>query len=496
MARPTSQQISPQWLAERLHDWPDGTGPMYHRLATAMERLLHRGDVPDGARLPAERLLAAALQVSRTTVAAAYEVLEDTRLVARRHGSGTYVQGVQAPAPPAPRESVLMRSLERNEIFDGLLDPPRDLLDLRSAALYDSDPLPEVALEALLGDLRQAGTSHGYLPAGITDLRTAVARRYTERGLPTSPEEVLITSGAQQAIALITMLHLRADDTVLTEALTHTGAIDLFTAAGARIRTVGVGPEGAEIDDIVAGLAERPRVLYLIPSIHNPLGVTMPARHRRRLAAVLAEHPDVVAVSDDTLADTYRDRQPPPPLASYPGAGDVLHIGSLSKLLWGGLRIGWVRGPAAEVRRLARLKALSDLGTSVPGQLLALRLLELGPDHEDDRRELIARRGRHLEQALRATLPDWTFAEPEGGLCLWVRLPHGSAKELAMRAARQGLAVAPGSVQSPQGHFGDRVRLTYGHPEAVLDQAVERLARAWRSGTVSSLALDDLHVVV
>ena len=344
MSRPSLHQIDDAWLAERLHDWPDGSGPMYQRLAGALERLLHSGEVPDGARLPAERLLAQSLQVSRTTVAAAYEVLADSRMVVRRHGSGTYVQGVQPVPPPGPRESLLMRSLERNEIFDGLLDPPRDLLDFRAAALHDSVPLPEAALEALMGDLRRAGSTHGYLPSGVPDLRDVVAQRYTEQGLPTGPEEVLITSGAQQGIALITMLHLRSDDTVVTEALTHTGAIDLFTASGARIRTVEVARDGADVDGIITELAERPRVLYLVPSIHNPLGGAMPARNRRRLAGVLAEHPDVVAISDDTLADTYRDRRPPPPLASYPGAAHVLHLGSRSKLRWGGLRIGFRPG--------------------------------------------------------------------------------------------------------------------------------------------------------
>lgn len=492
------QQIRPDWLAERLHDWPDGTGPMYHRLAGALERLLQAGEIEDGARLPAERLLATALRVSRTTVAAAYEVLEDARLVQRRHGSGTYARGISAPAPPAPRESTLMRSLERNEIFDGLLDPPRDLLDFRAAALHDSAPLPEVALEALMDDLRQAGRTHGYLPSGVAELRTAIAERYCAQGLVTGPEEILITSGAQQAIALLTMLHVRSDDTVVTEDLTHTGAIDLFTASGARIQTVPVGSDGADIDGIISRLAEHPRMLYLVPSIHNPLGNAMPARARRRLAAVLAEHPDVVAVSDDTLADTYRDRRPPPPLASYPGAEHVLHIGSLSKLLWGGLRIGWVRGPAQQIRRLARMKALSDLGTGIPGQLLALRLLQLGPDFEDSRRDLIATRGRHLEAGLRTHLPEWSFAVPEGGLCLWVRLPGGTAKELCQRAARQGLAVAPGSIQSPDGHFSDHIRLPYGHPESVLDLAVQRLVRAWRGtgGTSEVSDLEDLHVVV
>ncbi|MGI9016673.1 MAG: PLP-dependent aminotransferase family protein [Euzebya sp.] len=499
MASLNQQQIAPQWLADRLHDWPDGSGPMYLRLAGALERLLHRGEVHEGARLPAERQLAAALQVSRTTVAAAYEVLEDTRLVQRRHGSGTYITGVNGPPPPAPRESMLLRSLERNEIFDGLLDPPQDLLDFRAAALHDSDPLPESALQAMVGDLRSAGQQHGYVPAGLHDLRAIIAQRYTSSGLPTSAQEVLITSGAQQAIALITMLHLRSDDRVVTECLTHTGAIDLFNANGATIQTVPTIREGADLDAVIARLCQRPRMLYLVPSIHNPVGSVMPARNRRRLAAVLAEHPDVITISDDTLADTWRDRRPPPPLASYPGAEHVLHTGSVSKLLWGGLRIGWVRGPAPEIRRLARLKALSDLGTSIPAQLLAIQLLSLGGDYEDERRALIARRGRHLESLLAQRLPEWTFTVPQGGLCLWIQLPGGSsARGLAIRAARHGVAIAPGSIQSPDGGHGDHIRLPYGHCESVLDQAVHRLAAAWaaRQTAADSHGLEDLRVFV
>ncbi len=495
----THDHIGHQWLADRLHDWPDGTGPMYLRLAGALERLLHAGEVADGARLPAERQLAGALRVSRTTVAAAYEVLEDRRLVARRHGSGTYVEGVAPPPPAPPRESVLLRSLERNEIFDGLLDPPRELLDLRAAALHHSDPLPEDVLAAAVADLRAAGAGHGYVPAGLHDLRAEVAARYATLGLPTGPEEVLITSGAQQAIGLITMLHLRADDTVVTETLTHTGAIDLFTAAGAHITDVDVGPEGVDVDAVIGRLADRPRLVYLIPSIHNPTGSVMPARNRRRLAAALAEHPDVIAISDDTLADTWWARRPPPPLASYPGADHVLHLGSMSKLMWPGLRIGWVRGPAPEIRRLARLKAMADLGTSVPSQLIALRLLRQDPAFEDDRRELLARRGHHLAEALAAQLPTWTFDVPEGGLCLWVRLPDGnSARELAISAARHGVALAPGSIQSPSGAYADHIRLPTGHPEPILDQAVRRLTAAWqaRHPAGPTTVLDDLRVVV
>lgn len=473
---------------------------MYLRMAQALARLLGGGEVAEGARLPAERQLATALRVSRTTVASAYEVLAEDRKVARRHGSGTYVTGASVPPPAPPREATLMRSLERNEIFDGLLDPPRRLLDLRVAALHDADPLPPTVIAGMAKDLARAAGGHGYVPAGLPQLRQQVACLYSRWGLPTVPDEVLITSGAQQAIAMITMLHLRSGDRVITESLTHTGAIDAFTSTGAQITTVPVGVHGADVEAVTEHLTTTaPRMLYLVPSIHNPVGGVMPARHRRHLAAALSEHPDVLTVSDDTLCQTWRDRRPPPPLASYPGAQHVLHIGSTSKLLWGGLRIGWIRGPAAHVRQLARLKALSDLGTSVPGQLLAVRLLSAGTDYHDERRALIAGRGRHLEGLIRERFPEWRFTTPEGGLCLWITLPDGArAKEFAIRASRHGVAIAPGNIQSPDGSFADHLRLPYGHAKATLDVAVDRLATAWhsRQPTAASTDLDDLCVVV
>ena len=378
------------------------------------------------------------------------------------------------------------------------------LLDLRAAAISDPSVIDDDTAARFVEALREAAASHGYLPAGLGSLREAIAARCTRAGLPTGPEEVLITSGAQQAMSLITMLHVRADDVVMTEALTHTGAIDLVLAAGARIRTTPIGPSGADVDHVVAALEDRtapdrPRLLYLIPSIHNPTGTVMPARHRRALAAALGEHRDVIAVSDDTLADTWRDRRPPPPLASYPGGEHVLHVGSFSKLFWGGLRVGWIRGRAPEIRRLARLKAIADLGTSLPSQLLALELLQRGEAFEEARREEIARRGRTLEEAMAERLGDWTFGTPEGGLSLWVRLPGGaSSRDLAMRAARHGVAVAPGSVHAPEGTYGDHLRLTSGHPPDVLEQAIHRLAAAWSAGAADApfSSLEDLRVVV
>lgn len=497
MSKTVMAQVDTGWLAERLHDWPDGSGPMYQRLADAIEKLIAIGDLRGGTRLPAERQLSVELRVSRTTVAGAYELLADRRLVVRRHGSGTYVAGIRPDTPP-PRESVLMRSLERNEILDGLIDPPRELLDLRAAVTHDAPPLPATVIEAFAADMVDASRGQGYVPAGLPALRAMIAERYTAQGLPTQPGEVLITTGAQQALGLIAMLHVRPDDEVVTEALTHTGAIDLFIASGARIRTVPVGPLGADVDAIDRALTDKPRLLYLIPSIHNPLGNVMPARERRRLATLLEDHPDLVVIADDTLADTYRDRRPPPPLASYPGASRVLHTGSLSKLYWGGLRVGWVRGPMPEIRRLARLKALSDLGSSIPSQRLAIRVLEEGPEFADARRDLLATRGRALEAALARHLPSWRFTSPEGGLCLWIRLPGGSARDLTIRAARAGVALAPGSIQSPEGHFSDHLRIPYSHPETTLVRAIDRLAAAWEAHADPSpmCELDELRVVV
>jgi DNA-binding transcriptional MocR family regulator len=314
---------------------------------------------------------------------------------------------------------------------------------------------------------------------GLPALRSAIARHLTGWGVATTEEQVLVTHGAQQAIGLAGALFLERGDTVLVEDPTYLGSIDIFAGLGARLSTVPVGGDAgwlARVKDLVARAA--PRLIYLMPTFHNPTGAVMPEACRRGLAK-LAREARVPILEDNTLADLSLSGKPPAPIAAFDSTAPVLTVGSLSKLFWGGLRIGWIRGSEELLARITRLKIMADLGGSLVGKLGAVRLLaEAEPVKQARRREMRERLDR-LTKLLRKNLPSWAWEAPAGGLSLWVRLPQGDANAFAQVALRHGVAVVPGTLASPGGGCADRLRLPFVLDAVAMQEGVARLARAW-----------------
>lgn len=411
-------------LVARLGDWTRGTGPLYARLADAFARLIDGGVLAPGTLLPPERRLAPLLHVSRTTVVGAYDRLKRSGRLVSRQGSGTRV----APGVGGPVGASAVVDRGPNDVFRSLLDDRHVTLDL-SAACPPASPLVVRALAAVDPlDLASLTSTHGYQPAGLPVLRRAVADRLTATGLPTTVDEVLVTTGAQQAISLVASLFVRPGDAVVVEEATYPGALDAFRAAGARLVAAPLD-EGGLDPAAVADLVDRvaPRLVYCIPTYQNPTGSVLDTR-RRRVLARLASDSGVPLVEDTALADLHLSGPPPPPpVAAYDG-GAVLSVGSLGKVLWGGLRVGWVRAPEATVARLARLRAVADLGGPVLSQALAARLLpDLDAAVRDRSEQLLKSRDR-LAADLSTLLPEWSFRVPDGGTVLWVRLPAGDAR--------------------------------------------------------------------
>ncbi|MER5960879.1 PLP-dependent aminotransferase family protein [Streptomyces sp. NPDC002057] len=454
-------------LVSRLGRWSAGRGPLYLLLAARLRRLVDEGALPPGTLLPPDRRLAKALAVGRTTVVAAYDALRQEGRLVRRQGSGTRVAPA-ALAPEAPRVTETS-----NPLFLHLLEAPDDVILLSCAA--PTQPPPELTeayrtLVLPVGDL-------GYHPAGLGALREAVAERYTARGVPTGPGQILVTTGAQQGLSLLTRLFLAPGDGVLVEAPTYPGALDLFREAAAVPLPVAVGPDGLDVAEAVRVMERhRPALAYVVARFQNPTGTVLPPLAGRRLVEA-ANALGVPLVDDEVLADLgFGVDGRGGGLASY---GDVIAVGSLSKVVWGGLRIGWVRGPAPLVARLARLKALHDLGCDVPSQLVAARLL-------GDFAPVLAARLRtvraghdHLRAELARLLPSWSCAPTTGGQTVWVRLPHGDGVSFAQLALRHGVAVLPGSTTDALGGSVRHLRLHFLAPPEVLTEAVRRLAAAW-----------------
>jgi DNA-binding transcriptional MocR family regulator len=466
-------------LREILGSWSSGAGPLYARLHAAIDAAITRGELLPGASLPPERSLALALKVSRTTVVQAYQHLRESGRIDSRQGSGTWVRRSAQDLRPSPQEHDVTSAFRRNVVFRSMLEHARDTIGMVGAYLPPLPAVQEAARVVARQSLDALAADPGYSPMGMPALRQAVANSLSRADLPTKPEQVLITSGAQQAISLVAGLLVPRGETVAVEDPTYIGAIDVFSAAGARLVPLPAGPEGLDVDRLRPMLEMRPRLVYLVPSFHNPTGSLLPERSRRAIARLAAEF-QIPIVEDNALAGLGLGPTVPPPIAAFAKNAPILTIGSPSKLFWSGLRVGWIRGPEALITRLGRWKALADLGSPLHTQAMIVQLLTEEAAAEKARRRESSARLDLLARLLKQHLPEWTWRRPDGGLLLWARMPSGDANELAPIAQRHGVAIVAGSANSPEHHFADRIRLPFVADPASMTEAILRLGRAWQ----------------
>lgn len=443
-----------------LGAWRDGDGPQFARLAAALAAAIERGSL-DGVVLPAERRLAGALGVSRSTVVRAYESLREQGLVASRERSGTVVR-------PLRRRQVA----PRGQMFQlAQLLAPSDAIDLSVPSPVVDDVVRGRAVS--LADAE----GHGYAPWGLPALRAAVAAQLTAAGAPTVPEQVLITSGAHEALALIAGLLVGRRQPVAVDPLTYPGLLEVLARSRGEPVAVAGDRAGMRADALDAVLARGGAgFVYLMPGVANPTSGSIAPGRRASLLAAAAEH-DTLVVEDATL-DLLRFDGPLPPLRAL-APERVLHVGSLSKLAWAGLRVGWISGSRDLVGRLARLKGARDIGAGALGQLAALALLE---DVEALRAARVAQaraRLAVLRAELARSLPSWQLATPEGGWALWVDTGTVDSDALTAAAAQHGVRIGPGSAHVPGEGASTCVRLAFSPPEEVLRDGVRRLAAAW-----------------
>lgn len=454
-----------------------GEGPRYRQLADAIAAAVERGDLLPGTRLPPERSLADTLALSRTTVVQAYTRLREAGVIESRHGSGTWVRRAGKIGWPSQQEHEVSTAFRRSVVFRSLIERSSDTISFVSAQLSPLAEVDDAAKAVARKGTGLLGDGEGYFPMGLPSLRQAVAAHLAAQGLPTRADEVLITNGAQQAISLVAGLLVGRGETVITEDPTYIGAIDVFGSAGARVLALQGAADGIDLDRLRALLGMRPRLLYLVPTFHNPTGAVMCEETRRQIAR-LGQELQVPVVEDNAVCGIGFGRRPPPPIAAFAPAAPILTIGSLSKLFWTGLRVGFIRGPEPWIARLGRFKALSDLGGPLLSQAVTALLLEHASTAEKTRAKELGQRLRVLGDLLARHLPNWTWSKPDGGLLLWARLPGGSAEELAQIAQRHGVTIVAGSANSPDHRFADYVRLPIVADATTMREGISRLARA------------------
>ena len=457
-------------VARELGNWRTSSrsGPAYTGLADAIRLLIVDGRIPVGARLPSERAMADTLRVSRTTVTAAYAQLrEDGYLNARRGARST----TALPVAPVARTETASPTMS-----------------LAAAALSAPAAAVSEAFVEATHDVTPYLHKVGHELVGVDVLREAVAERYCERGLPTEPDEVLITTGALHAINLILTTYVQPGDRVLVEQPTYHGALSSIVTAGARPVPVAMTEDGWELDALQSAVHQlSPSLAYLIPDNQNPTGLTMPARDRKRLAAIIAET-RTRTIIDETILDMWLDEEVPEPMAAAMTTRRdlVLTVGSMSKSFWGGLRVGWIRAERATIATIAALRPSIDMGTPVLEQFAAARLLAQRDELLPERREILRARRAFLLSLLDRHLPDWEPGGGAGGMSLWVRLPAPMSTALSAAASRMGLELPAGPRFGVDGTLERFVRVPYALPEEELSAAVELLVRAWHSVTGSS----------
>ena len=440
------------------------SGPAYRALADTIRLLVVDGRLLDGTRLPSERALAQAMGLSRTTTTRAYDELRRRGVLHSRQGSGSVLR--------VPTTSATASSL--------IVDPDDpDTIALTFSAPSGPSGLTR-AFAAAAEQLPSLLTTTGYLPDGLPALRELIAEEYTDAGLATDPPQVIVTNGAQGAISLVGRTFGRAGYPLLVEGTSYPHGVESLTGFGFRAAPLPVADDPWDVD-AAAATAPQACAAYLVPDFHNPTGAVMPAGTRQRMAHVLRRH-DVLTVVDESMRRLDLGGGGLP--ASYAVHDpDAIVVDSVSKVLWGGLRIGWIRAPRRHVTALLQSRMRHDLGTAAFDQLVVAEVLQHDRHLFDETVDRLARQRAALVEALRLHLPDWHVPVPAGGPNLWATLPSRDSTRLVAAAAQEGLLLTPGprfTIGAPSA--GERhLRLPVTAPVHVADEAVRRLARAWEA---------------
>ncbi|HCZ9098738.1 TPA: PLP-dependent aminotransferase family protein [Klebsiella michiganensis] len=461
-----SRRFGAQSLVRLLGHWQESTSrtPIWRQLAEALRLLILDGRLALETRLPGERELAAALNISRTTVASALGQLREEGYLYSRQGSGSRIALPERPVEAAAKQT----------------DPLS--VNLAVAALRAGPEIHQAYSQALK-IMPEHLSNTGYDQQGLPLLREAIARRYSERGLPTRSDEVMIVNGALSGFALVLRLFTGPGDRVVVDAPTYPMALSAIQGASCRPVSVALPQQGWDCDGLAATIAQTaPRLAWLMPDFHNPTGRCMDSATRQRVADIAAQTRTTL-VADETMVDLWYDAPPPPPLAAFNPDAPVITIGSAGKSFWGGLRIGWIRASSRTIASLVQARDSLDLGSPLLEQLACCWLLENENRLLPSRRAMLATRRDMCGALMAEYFPHWRFTPPEGGLSFWVELPGMLATLFSVRAESRGIHIGTGTRFGLAGAFDRYLRLPFTLSDDELRSAFTTLQPLWHSLT-------------
>jgi GntR family transcriptional regulator of abcA and norABC len=444
---------------------------------------IEHGEWHEHDKLPSVRLMAVRMRLHRLTVFKAYQSLKQDNIVYVKDRAGYFVSPNAGVLTENPLETswdyrakaIYVNRSRLSEIHQIPVQYPM------SEALINPNLLPNLYMSEYVKKVfdlypKVLGTYSSV--QGDPELREALAGYFNEKyKIEVSVGDLLITSGAQQAIDLISRALLRPGDAVLVERPTYSAAIDIFRQQNVRLLPVDIHPNGYDLGQIEGWMKRaKPRLFYMNPTFHNPTGYTLPIWQRKQLVE-LAERYQCMLVEDDVFRDIYFAEPPPPPIFSYDTEGYVIYISSFSKYIAPGLRVAVVAARPSIMKSLMPVKALLDNGSPLLNQKIFLHYFFSSrlQGHVAKLRIALQIRKEKMEQALSAT--DWSWVSPKGGLSLWVQLPSRiSVDRLLECSLQQSIAFVPGSICDPLGQLDDWIRLNYSYVnEGLLEEGVRKL---------------------
>ena len=448
----------------QLHFDADSGVPIYRQLSDHLQELIRTGRFGRGDKLPALREVASQLKLNRTTVASAYERLEEAGLIRTETGRGTFVTGMpEAAARPAASERINFAASR----------PSEELFPIGEFRASCNEVLASPELRSLL----QLGTPRGYEPLRSYLLANSVAG---------PNDDILITNGCQQAVDLLRRALVRPGTRVALEEPVYPGLKNLFSESGAELIGVDVTRDGMDLASLRGALEAGAKVVVVTPSFQNPTGATIPLENRETLIA-LTRAAGATVIENDIYSRLRYAGSELPSLKSLDS--NVIQLGSFSKIAFPGMRCGWIIAPKPIIARATELKQMADLHTDQLSQAFLLRFAESGRLAAHQERAITAGRERldAIREACQRYLPDCRFDIPRGGMNMWIDLPEGvDASALRGLAQQVGIDYLPGRYFSIQRPFDSSLRLSFaGVDPANIDRGVERLGALVRAATLS-----------
>lgn len=446
--------------------------PIYIQIENFIKDRIANGHWTVGSKLPTQRELSKIFDVNRSTIVQALDELKSEGLIEGKSSGGTVIinntWSLLASTPPPNWENYIEGGIHHPNLATiqtiNKLEFDEKIIRLGTGEL-SPELYPKDMMKIVLNNTAEKVHSLGYEePKGSLHLRKEISKYVEKFGIKAPPSSILIVSGSLQALQLISMSVIHPGSTVLVEKPSYLKSLHIFQSSGMRLKGISMDSKGVKINEINNSINKSTAMLYTIPTLHNPTGVTMPEDRRRELLAV-CEKNKLPIIEDDAYRELWLDEEPPMPLKSKDKNGIVLYLGTVSKSLAAGMRIGWVIGPEPVIERLGDIKMQTDYGASSISQWVLTEWLSSGLYEKyikELKEELRIRRKIALEILSENYYDIATWNTPSGGFYIWLKIKKQiSMEKLFSLACSQGILLNPGNIYDFSKNQNLRISYSY-----------------------------------